>query len=170
MAQTARHLGLGLAAGMLGMLGVWWGPYAGTSPPRLLGGQLVAERVPAVELHGGPETEDDYPEIAGASGGGLWMTWQSYRGGSDAVWARRFDGKNWGPPAALVEKGDIYRTAVATAGNGETWVVWSQQVGGNWDLYGRAWREGKWGSLARLTDAPQLIGRASCRERVYVLV
>jgi len=124
--------------------------------PRLfLDGHVSVERVPAVEVHAAPETEDDYPELARDGVGGLWMAWQSYRGESDSVWARRFDGRQWGPPAAVLEKGDAYRTAVATAGNGETWVVWSQQIAGNWDLYGRAHRDGKWGAPVRLTEAPQ---------------
>jgi hypothetical protein len=120
-----------------------------------LDGQVSVERVPAVELHAAPETEDDYPELAREpSGGGIWLAWQSYRNESDAVLARRFDGRQWGAPMTVLERGDVYRTAIAAAGN-ETWVVWSQQVGGNWDLYGRAYRSGAWGPVARLTDAPQ---------------
>ncbi len=91
---------------------------------------------------------------ASATGSGFWMAWQSYRNESDAVWAQRFDGKAWGQPELLLEKGDVYRTAVAIAGNGETWVVWSQQVGGNWDLYGRARRGDTWTGVVRLTEAP----------------
>jgi len=122
---------------------------------KFLDGAVSVERVPAVEIHPAPETEEDYPELARGLGGALWMSWQSYRGESDAVWARRFDGRTWSTPVAVLEKGDAHRTAVASAGNGETWIVWSQQVEGNWDLYGRAHKDGRWGPATRLTDAPQ---------------
>jgi len=121
-----------------------------------LDGQAAVERVPAVERHDQAGAEDDYPVLAPEpSGGALWMAWQSYQGENDSVLARRFDGKSWGQVSTLLEKGDVYRTAVATAGSGETWVVWSQQVAGNWDLYGRPHRDGKWGVATRLTEAPQ---------------
>ncbi|MBI3697714.1 MAG: hypothetical protein HY238_23140, partial [Acidobacteria bacterium] len=115
-----------------------------------LDGQASVERVPAVELQTSPGAELDYPSIDyPSSAPGPWMAWQSYDRESDSVWARRPDGKT----DRLLEKGDVYRTAVATTGNGETWVVWSQQVAGNWDLYGRAYREGNWGQTVRLTEA-----------------
>jgi hypothetical protein len=120
--------------------------------PRLfLEGQVAVERVPAVEVHGAPETEDDYPELARDHRGAVWMAWQSYRNENDAVWARRLGSA----PELVLEKGDVYRTALAVTGAGEVWVVWSEQVAGNWDLYARAQRDGKWGETQRLTDAPQ---------------
>ncbi len=129
-------------------------PAAG--PRFFLEGRAAVERVPAVERHAAPDTEDDYPVLAREpSGPGVWLVWQTYRSENDAVWARRFDGRAWGAPMTVAEKGDIHRVAAATAGNGETWVVWSEQRAGNWDLYGRAHRDGKWGAETRLTEAPQ---------------
>ncbi len=123
-----------------------------------LDGQVAVEQVPEVTVHATAEAEEDYPELASGPDGTLWMSWQSYRNESDSVWGRRFDGKSWGPPSALLEKGDVYRTAVAIAGAGsaaETWVVWSQQLDGNWDLYGRRYRGGRWFPAVRLTEAPE---------------
>jgi len=126
-----------------------------SGPVFFLDGQASVERLPEVSRHAVAETEEDYPEMASAPDGSAWLCWQSYRGESDSVWARRFDGRNWTDPVRILERGDVYRTAVATTASGQTWVVWAQQVEGNWDLYGRRHSAGNWGPAIRLSEAPE---------------
>jgi len=106
-------------------------------------GAVEAERLPQVhrvasEPESGQSGEADYPSVAVARDGAVWVAWQEYRSGSDRVRARRFAGGTWGEPVTLLESGDVYKTAVAEAGDGRLWVVWAAREGADWHLWGRS--------------------------------
>ena len=102
--------------------------------------------------------QDDWPAIAAAPDGSLWVAWLSFDGDRDDVAIRHYQGRQVGQSAMGA------RTPAAIAGcrrsavdaPNRVWVVWSQQVNGNWDLYARRFDPAKqeWGALERLTTDP----------------
>lgn len=101
--------------------------------------------------------EDDHPVIASANGV-AWLAWVSYseNEGTSHIYARRFEGGEWGEVQQVTESaGDYYKPAIAVAGDATVRVIWPAQVNGNWDLYGRTLKPGAaHGAIERLTDHP----------------
>jgi len=125
-------------------------------PVAMLGGGVIAERVPTAEPLSSPAHQNDFVSLLGGAGDQVWMAWVGYRNWSSEVLARRWDGSAWGPVQTVTEKpGDIFLVKLGRDRQGRTWAVWSAQVNQNWDLYGRRFDGQSWSAVERLTDAPQ---------------
>jgi hypothetical protein len=154
----------------------------GTEKPFLDGQASVAPEVGALRLTG-PKTEDDYPALARAPDGTIWLTYNEYTPGAelikervlagnfellaptghgDQVLLQRFDGKVWHPPLEVTEPGlSIWRPTVAVDKKGVVTVAWAQQVEDDWEIFYRqytpaqdAGAKGKWSEVVRLTKTP----------------
>jgi len=130
---------------------------------------------------GGGDVENDYPALARAADGSLWLAYSAYhkgqpyvkervlagnfddlvpRNNGDQVRLKHFDGSTWGPALEVTGPGlDIWRPTVTVA-KGRVHVSWSQQVAGNWDVYHRVYMprqgrdEGRWSDTLRVTTNP----------------
>ena len=104
-------------------------------------------------------TDNDYPSLAAARDGSLWVTWSGFRGGADRVYAEQIPVEGGVPdrePHAVSRQGgDVYRTAIAEDAEGNVWVVWSERVDDNWDIFARSFDGQSWSSIERLSRAPQ---------------
>ncbi|MGH9658542.1 MAG: TolB family protein, partial [Bryobacteraceae bacterium] len=101
--------------------------------------------------------QDDWPSIAAAADGSLWVAWLSFNGERDDIGLRRQTGGRWSNLQWVPgTSGDSFLPQVATDATGRVWVVWSQQAGGNWDLYARRFdpTRQEWSALERLTSDP----------------
>jgi hypothetical protein len=144
--------------------------------------QASAERLEGALRLTGPETEDDYPVMAKAPDGTVWLAYVAYQpgkpilnervkagafeslaptGNGDQIRLMRFDDQLWHPAIDVTDSGlDVWRPAVALDGSGRVVVAWSQQVDGDWDIFYRRYtpakggREGRWSDIVRLTHAP----------------
>jgi hypothetical protein len=152
----------------------------GTVKTFLDGEASVAPEVGAQRLTG-PQTEDDYPALARAPDGSLWLAYNEYVPGpkliaervlagnfdllvpssnGDQVLLQRFDGKVWHPPLEVSEPGlRLWRPTVAVDRRGVVTVAWSQEVDGDWEIYYRQYTpvkggKGKWAAPVRLTRTP----------------
>ncbi len=101
--------------------------------------------------------QDDWPSIAAAPDGSLWIAWLSFVGDRDDVVIRHYSGGKWGSLQWVPgTSGDSFMPQVAVDASNRVWTVWSQQVGSNWDIYARRFDPAtqEWGSLERLTKDP----------------
>src|SRR5580704_8491972 len=101
--------------------------------------------------------QDDWPSIAAAPDGSLWIAWLSFVGDRDDVVIRHYSGGKWGNLQwAPGTSGDSFLPQVAVDSSNRVWVVWSQQANSNWDLYARSFDPAKqeWSALERLTKDP----------------
>ena len=101
--------------------------------------------------------EDDWPAIAAAPDGSLWVAWLSFNGAYDDIAIRQcrngiWSNIHWVPNTS----GDNWLPQIAVDAANRPWVVWSQQLDGNWDLYARRFDPAQqvWGELQRLTSHP----------------
>ena len=70
-------------------------------PLDFLSGTAKVERIPpTVDLTSGT-TENDYPSLAAAHDGGVYLSWISYENERDSVWLARHDGQTWGEPVRI---------------------------------------------------------------------
>jgi hypothetical protein len=147
-----------------------------------LDGQAAVEREDAAIRLTGPDAENDYPALARAADGSLWLAYCEYRRGApylaervltgnfdelvpknngDQIRLRHFDGNTWSPALDVTLPGlDIWRPAVTVA-KGQVHVSWSQQAAGNWDIYHRVYTppaqagdKGRWSDTVRITTNP----------------
>jgi hypothetical protein len=159
-----------------------WADLASGTAKKFLGGRAsVAPEEAALRLTG-PATEDDYPVMAKAADGTVWLAYVAYQPGQpilnervkagafeslvpadngDRIRLLHFDGKVWHPALDVTEGGlDVWRPAVAVDGKGRVVVAWSQQVGGDWEIFYRRYTPsgggstGSWSDIVRLTHAP----------------
>jgi hypothetical protein len=155
---------------------------AGGEARTFLAGQAAVSRQDAAVRLTGVDTEDDYPALARAPNGTLWLAYNEYQPGKPIVTERvlagnfeelvpkdngdqvrlmSFDGKVWQPPIDVTAPGlSLWRPAVAVDGKGVVTVAWAQQVDGDWEIFYRRYTpptevgaKGKWGDPVRLTDA-----------------
>ena len=122
---------------------------------RFLDGDVLVQRTPSAERAN--ELSDaehfDYPAVAEASDGTVWMAWQGYAAQGDHVYARRKTSSGWSETWKLTgEKTDVLRTAIEIDSSGRTWAVWSERDGQQWHLYARSFAGGEWGPRQKLTD------------------
>jgi hypothetical protein len=121
-----------------------------------LSGQILVERVPAIERVSSGQTDADFASLWTGPDGSLWTAWVDFSSGKNAVLTRRFDGKAWSAPEKVSEDhGDIFLAKGARDGKGGVWIAWSSQIGGNFDLYARRFDGRRWGAIERLSSAPQ---------------
>lgn len=123
------------------------------------GGDVIVRRTPNVERVSEPSRLDpveqfDYPSVATAPDGTVWIAWQGYHNEGDHVYVRHSTDAGWSPTERLTDnKGDIYRTATAVDGKSRVWVVWSERHGTKWDLYARRREGSSWSARQKITTA-----------------
>jgi hypothetical protein len=123
---------------------------------RLAAAFLLAAALPAVDV-GHEYRQDDWPSVAVAPDGAVWVAFLSFDGRRDDIGLRRWKDGKWGAlqwvPAT---SGDNWMPQVAADAAGRIWVVWSQQVDGNWDVYARSFDPAaqRWSTTERLTADP----------------
>ncbi len=101
--------------------------------------------------------QDDWPAIAAAPDGSLWVAWLSFDGEHDDVALRHFQNNKWSNLHWVPNtSGDNWLPQLAVDASNRPWVVWSQQLDGNWDLYARRFDPAgqEWGPPERLTSDP----------------
>jgi len=147
-----------------------------------LNGQVAVQREEAAVRLTMQKVEHDYPALARAGDGTLWLAYSEYqpgkpylaervlagnfdelvpKGNGDQVRLKHFDGSAWSPPLDVTGAGlDIWRPAVTVA-KGQVHVSWSQQVDGNWDIYHRVYtppaqagKQGHWSETVRVSTDP----------------
>lgn len=127
-----------------------------------------------------PETEDDYPALARASDGKLWLAYNEFQKGAplipervlagnfdelvptdigDQVRLKSFDGTAWSPCLDVTEPGlNIWRPTVAVDKAGVVHVAWSQQVEGRFAIFHRSYTpakdadKGTWSEIRQVSD------------------
>ena len=119
-------------------------------PLRFLAERASAERIPTtLDLTAG-ETDNDYPALAAANDGSVWLSWIAYQNEKDAVWLARHGSDGWSQPIRVSPPGypDNFRTALAVDGGGSVVVVWSgKSPDGDWNLFSRTVRNGEMGPV-----------------------
>jgi hypothetical protein len=151
-------------------------------PKLYLGGKISVERGDGAVRLTGSETEDDYPALASAPDGKLWLVYSEFQKGKPLIFERvlagnfselvptghgdqirmkRFDGKTWSPCIDVTPAGlDIWRPSVCVDRQGLVHVAWSQRVDNNYDIYHRSYKpgpagtDGTWSEVARVTQDP----------------
>jgi len=100
--------------------------------------------------------QDDWPALAAAPDGSVWVAWLSFDGVRDDVAIRHYQNGHWSNLHWVPNtSGDSWLPQIAVDAANRPWVVWSQQWRGNWDLYARRFDpvRQEWGPLERLTSA-----------------
>ena len=131
-------------------------------PPRLFAATLLVSTAPllaqiSATAVGHQFRQDDWPSIAAAPDGSLWVAWLSFVGDRDDVVIRHYSGGKWGNLQWVPgTSGDSFLPQVAVDASNRVWVAWSQQVNSNWDIYARRFDPAKqeWSALERLTRDP----------------
>ena len=129
----------------------------------------------------GPNTEDDFPAMAKAADGTVWLAYVEYKPGQpivmeqvkekrfdtlvpknngDTILLRRFDGNEWSTPIAVTEGGlDVWRPTVSVDGQGNVVVAWAQKVDGDWEILCRKYTpaenangKGTFSEVERITE------------------
>jgi hypothetical protein len=122
---------------------------------RLLGGNVVVDRVPSAELLSASDYQNDFHTMLGGRDGEVWLAWVAFRHQGDQIPARRFDGTRWGSAQEVTEgSSDIFLTKMGRDRNGNIWVVWSAQVNGNFDLYAHRFDGKAWSRVERIFASP----------------
>ncbi|MGI8744345.1 MAG: hypothetical protein ACR2NN_17580 [Bryobacteraceae bacterium] len=97
--------------------------------------------------------EHDYPSLALAKDGSVWVAWQAYRDNGDNVYVRHSMSGGWSAPFRLTtQKGDVFQTAIAEDGRGRIWVVWSQRANEDWNLWARVYSGNAWSPPRQITS------------------
>ncbi len=118
-------------------------------PKLFLDGQVSIERLESALRLTGSATEDDFPAMARAPDGTIWLAYVEYtpgppiiperlqagefdtlvpKGHGDKIRLRRFDGKTWHEPIDVTEGGlDVWRPTVAVSAKGDLVVTWSER-------------------------------------------
>ena len=123
-------------------------------------------------------TEDDYPALARAPDGGVWLVYNEYqtskpyvlervlagnfeelipKGNGDQVRMKKFDGRTWSPTIDVTDTGlMIWRPTVAVDGKGTVHIAWSQRVDDNWDIHYRTYnpKTSQLSKITRVTNEP----------------
>src|SRR5262249_45363795 len=131
----------------------------GGTATKFLDDQVSVERQDAPVRLTGRETADDYPAMAKAPNGTVWLASCEYTpgkpiiperlqagefdtlvasGNGDQIRLVRFDGNIWHPAIDVTGDGlDVWRPTVAVDGKGDVVVAWSQPVEGDWEIFYR---------------------------------
>ena len=91
-------------------------------------GDVIAQRTPNTQnVSTNVEGQQDYPSIAIARNGVVWVAWQSYKDRGDNVYARYSTSNGWSEPFRLTEesgaKPDVFETAIGEDSQGRIWAV-----------------------------------------------
>lgn len=121
------------------------------APHRALDGFVRVERVPQVREVAITPADEDYPAMASAPNGDVYITYISFGGTGERLYLQKLGAAPIPVTDGLIE---AFRPQVAIDAAGRVWVVWSEQRRDNWDLYARVWHNNAWGITQRLTTSP----------------
>jgi phage tail-like protein len=83
----------------------------------------------------------------------LWLFWESDREGAADVWARVFDGADWGKPLRLTAHEAPDRRPSVAVGPGDTlWLVWESERRGSSEIWSSVYDGAVWSPAVRLTE------------------
>lgn len=109
--------------------------------------------LPLTPLH---PAEDRHPAAVRDAAGQIWVFWQSNRRGPTDIWARVYDGINWGLPARVTTAQFRHEMpAAAVDGSGNIWLFWSADLGDRRTLYVQIFDGSNWGDPEPVTEGPQ---------------
>jgi phage tail-like protein len=90
-----------------------------------------------------------------ASGGDLWLFWESDREGAWDVWGRTHDGSAWGKPFRITDHAAADRRPGAALGPDDTlWVFWESERRGPPEIWSRVYDGSLWSPAVRITEGP----------------
>ena len=101
--------------------------------------------------------QDDFPSIAAAPDGSLWLAWLSFVGDRDDIAIRHYVNGQWSSLQWVPNNsGDNWMPQAAVDASNRVWVVWPQQVNNNWDIYARRFDPAtqEWSAMERLSSDP----------------
>jgi len=148
-----------------------------------LDGQASVEREEGAFRLTAGDVEHDYPAIAKAPDGTIWLAYSEYRkgkpyvtervltgnfddlvpqGNGDQVRLKKFDGREWSAPIDVTEPGlDVWRPVVTVSG-GSVHVSWAQQTKGKWEIRHRVYvpptKDGDRGWWSEMAPVSTLLG------------
>ncbi len=132
-------------------------------PLEFLDGDVMVHPAPTPQqISRAADGQNDYPSLAVARNGTVWVAWQSYKDLGDQVFARHSTPTGWSEPFRLTDnKGDVFHTAAGEDGQGRIWVVWSERTNEDWDLYARSYDGRQWSARSKLSsgDSPNIFHR-----------
>src|SRR5260221_1215925 len=132
-------------------------------PLEFLDGDVMVHPAPTPQqISRAADGQNDYPSLAVARNGTVWVAWQSYKDLGDQVFARHSTPTGWSEPFRLTDnKGDVFHTAAGEDGQGRIWVVWSERTNEDWDLYARSFDGRQWSARSKLSsgDSPNIVHR-----------
>jgi hypothetical protein len=151
-------------------------------PKLFLNGKVSVERTDGAVRLTGPDTEDDYPVLASAGNGKLWLVYNEFQKGKplinervqagnfdelvpsghgDQLRLKFFDGTTWSPCLDATAPGlDLWRPTIAVDRKGIVHLAWSERLDNNYDIYHRAFTpgpsgiDGTWSEINRITRSP----------------
>src|SRR5258708_480646 len=128
------------------------GPAAVDLPEAQIAGTIAGERFSK------PEKQGDWPAIAAAADGSVYVLWIEWNDNdADQVLVRRRDSKGrWGPEIPIPDGNwDHYSPTIVAMPGGAAMAVWAAQSGGNYDLFSATvTAASKVSKPQRLTTAP----------------
>jgi hypothetical protein len=102
-----------------------------------------------------------YPCSAKDGEGRLWVIYQSFHDGEretgDYIYARNFDGDDWGGETRLSRGGMAHKPFAVADSDGRIWAAWSEAEGDGFDVFVSRCDQGAWSEPLRVTS-----GHADC--------
>src|SRR5260370_1476325 len=132
-------------------------------PLLVLDGDVSVQQTPTPQqVSGALDGQQDYPALAVAKDGTVWLGWQAYKDRADNVYAPHSTPAGWSEPDRLTgEKADVFETAIGEDAKGRIWAVGSERTNEDWDLYARSYDGRQWDERRKLTcgDHPDIFHR-----------
>jgi len=124
-------------------------------PVRYLDGSAHVELVTAAGQPDQSSPEQDYPSLAAARDGTLWLAYQSYDVSlhQDRILLTALAHNQWSPPQQIADGGIYYRPQIAIDAAGRVWIVWAQLVNENWELLARQLSSGSLSEPQRIASS-----------------
>ena len=98
---------------------------------------------------------DQFPSIAKATDGKIWVAWYSYRTGNADIFYKTYDASlahPWSPDTRLTTNSSVDKTpSIMQAADGKIWVVWSTNRMGNYEIFYKTYDGSSWSPDTRLT-------------------
>ncbi|HVA51618.1 MAG TPA: hypothetical protein VNH11_35080 [Pirellulales bacterium] len=152
---------------------------SGEEQEYLDGQASVSGELAAIRLTGA-KTEDDFPVMAKAPDGTVWLAYVEYTPGPPVVFERvaagnfdllephghgdhirlmQYDGRSWHAPLDVTEgQLDVWRPSIAIDKQGMVRLAWAQPVDGDWEIFSRRFTpprpgmpRGRWSAIERVT-------------------
>ena len=115
---------------------------------------------PAMRISGGTGADINH-RVAADPAGGIWITWQTDRGGQFDIAARRVVEQRLGPPqiVSTSPRGD-WHPSVAAPAPGFACIAWDTFTGSSFDVVARWSRDDAWGEITAVARGPSFQARA----------